>query len=192
MSDYVKTTNFAAKDALISGDPAKKISGVEVDAEFDAIETASATKADAANPELTGNGTAVNLSVSGTLNSTGVFQIGGVAITATAAELNTLDGITATVTELNYTDGVTSNIQTQIDSKATLNSDVTFSGLHIDSTGAVEMPTGTEAQRPTPVAGMFRFNEDESTFEGYDGTEWGSIAGGGAVGFTIALQNLIG
>ena len=38
-------------------------------------------------------------------------------LTATAAELNTLDGITATVTELNYTDGVTSNIQTQLDAK---------------------------------------------------------------------------
>ena len=34
-------------------------------------------------------------------------------LTATAAELNTLDGITATVTELNYVDGVTSNIQSQ-------------------------------------------------------------------------------
>lgn len=40
-------------------------------------------------------------------------------LTATTAELNTLDGITATTTELNYTDGVTSNIQTQLDGKAT-------------------------------------------------------------------------
>lgn len=39
-------------------------------------------------------------------------------LTATASELNVLDGITATVTELNYTDGVTSNIQTQLDGKA--------------------------------------------------------------------------
>lgn len=38
-------------------------------------------------------------------------------VTATAAELNTLDGITATVTELNYVDGVTSNIQTQLNNK---------------------------------------------------------------------------
>jgi hypothetical protein len=38
-------------------------------------------------------------------------------VTATAAELNVLDGITATTTELNYTDGVTSNIQTQLNSK---------------------------------------------------------------------------
>lgn len=38
-------------------------------------------------------------------------------VTASAAELNTLDGITATTTELNYTDGVTSSIQTQLNSK---------------------------------------------------------------------------
>ena len=38
-------------------------------------------------------------------------------ITATASELNILDGITATTTELNYIDGVTSSIQTQLDNK---------------------------------------------------------------------------
>ena len=38
-------------------------------------------------------------------------------VTATAAELNKLDGCTATVTELNYVDGVTSNIQTQLNGK---------------------------------------------------------------------------
>lgn len=43
-------------------------------------------------------------------------------VTATAAELNALDGITATVTELNYTDGVTSAIQGQIDGKASTGS----------------------------------------------------------------------
>ncbi len=38
-------------------------------------------------------------------------------VTATAAELNILDGVTATATELNYSDGVTSNIQTQLNAK---------------------------------------------------------------------------
>jgi hypothetical protein len=42
------------------------------------------------------------------------WEIGGVAVTSTAAELNVLDGITATVTELNYMDGVTSAVQTQL------------------------------------------------------------------------------
>ena len=39
-------------------------------------------------------------------------------VTATAAELNILDGVTATTDEINYVDGVTSNIQTQLNAKA--------------------------------------------------------------------------
>lgn len=39
-------------------------------------------------------------------------------VTSTTAELNILDGVTATTAELNYVDGVTSNIQTQLDAKA--------------------------------------------------------------------------
>ena len=45
-------------------------------------------------------------------------------ITSTTAELNILDGVTATTAELNYVDGVTSAIQTQIDAKATGNQTV--------------------------------------------------------------------
>ena len=41
-----------------------------------------------------------------------------VVVSATATEINLLDGVTATTAELNFTDGVTSNIQTQLDSKA--------------------------------------------------------------------------
>ena len=36
-------------------------------------------------------------------------------VTATATELNLIDGVTATTAEINYVDGVTSNIQTQLD-----------------------------------------------------------------------------
>ena len=41
-----------------------------------------------------------------------------VAVTSTATEINLLDGVTATTAELNFTDGVSSNIQTQLDTKA--------------------------------------------------------------------------
>jgi hypothetical protein len=44
-------------------------------------------------------------------------------VTASAAELNILDGVTASTAELNYVDGVTSAIQTQLDAKA-LDSDL--------------------------------------------------------------------
>ena len=47
-------------------------------------------------------------------------------LTATATELNKLDGVTATTTELNYVDGVGSALQTQIDAK--LGSSDTFNG----------------------------------------------------------------
>lgn len=46
------------------------------------------------------------------------YTLGSFGITATAAELNKLDGVTATATEINYVDGVTSNIQTQLDGKS--------------------------------------------------------------------------
>lgn len=39
--------------------------------------------------------------------TTGSWEIGGVAVTSTAAELNLLDGVTATTAELNILDGVT-------------------------------------------------------------------------------------
>lgn len=46
----------------------------------------------------------------------------------------------------------------------------------IGSTDSIKLPVGTDAQRPgTPAAGMFRFNSDSTEFEGYNGTEWGSV-----------------
>lgn len=52
------------------------------------------------------------------------------------------------------------------------------------ATGSVVITSGTTAQRDaTPSAGYFRFNETTTQFEGYNGTEWGAIGGGGgAVG----------
>ena len=50
------------------------------------------------------------------------------------------------------------------------------------STGSAVVPAGTQAQRDgSPSAGYFRFNSDTSSFEGYNGSAWGSV-GGGATG----------
>jgi hypothetical protein len=70
MSSYTKATDFAAKDALNTGNPAKLVKGTELGTEFDAIEAAVNSKADTAAPALTGNATAVNLTVTGTFNAT--------------------------------------------------------------------------------------------------------------------------
>jgi hypothetical protein len=57
MSDYVKATNFYAKDALLTGNPGKRIKGAEIDAEYNAIATAIATKANLNSPNFTGTPT---------------------------------------------------------------------------------------------------------------------------------------
>ena len=96
---------------LIIGDA--EIAGTEI-AVLDGVTagTASASKAVILNSEsgITGLGT-VGMSA---------LSLGGTTITATAAEINIMDGVTATTTEINYLDGVTGNIQTQIDSNTTL------------------------------------------------------------------------
>jgi hypothetical protein len=56
-----------------------------------------------------------NKTYSGTSDFTGPLKIDSVTVTATAAELNKLDGATITTTELNYLAGVSSNIQAQLD-----------------------------------------------------------------------------
>lgn len=70
MSDYTKTTNFAVKDSLATGNPSKKVKGTEIDAEFVAIAAAISSKADANNSTLTGTTSVVNISASGTYTGT--------------------------------------------------------------------------------------------------------------------------
>ena len=57
MSNYVKSTDFASKDALASGNASKIVKGTEIDTEFNNIATAVATKADLASPTFTGTPT---------------------------------------------------------------------------------------------------------------------------------------
>lgn len=54
MANYVKATNFAVKDSLASGNPAKIVKGTEIDTEFNAIASAIASKLEGDSPTLTG------------------------------------------------------------------------------------------------------------------------------------------
>ena len=93
MSDYTKIVDFAAKDALISGNPAKLVKGTEIGAEFDAISTAIATKHDAADIGVIIQAYSSNLDEYAAVNPTAA----GLALLddATAADqLTTLGGTT--------------------------------------------------------------------------------------------------
>lgn len=77
MSDYTKSTNFASKDNLSSGNPLKIVKGTEIDTEFNNIQTAIATKADLASPTFTGSPVLPT-------GTTGVTQSSGNSSTALA------------------------------------------------------------------------------------------------------------
>jgi hypothetical protein len=54
MANYTKSTNFAVKDGLPSGDPQKVVKGTEIDTEFNNIATSIGSKADLSNPQFLG------------------------------------------------------------------------------------------------------------------------------------------
>ena len=48
------------------------------------------------------------------------------------------------------------------------------------NTGSAYLPSGTTGQRDgSPAAGYLRFNSTTTSFEGYNGSAWGAIGGGG-------------
>lgn len=98
--------------------------------------------------------------VGGTLTASGALTVAG-TFTANGA---TVIGSTSTST-------VTINA-------ATLTVPTT---LALSSTGAVKMPVGTTAERPTASTGQIRYNSTLTQFEGYGASSWGTI-GGGATG----------
>jgi hypothetical protein len=79
MSNYTKATNFASKDALSTGNPAKVIKGTEIDAEYTAIASAISSKADSNSPTFTGTPLTPTASA-----GTSTTQIASTAFVATA------------------------------------------------------------------------------------------------------------
>jgi hypothetical protein len=131
------------------------------------------------NQNTTGNAaTATALETARTIN--GVSFDGSANITVTAAA-GTLTG-----TELKST-VVTSSLT----SVGTLTSLTTSGNILMTGTGAIDVASGTTAQRPgSPSAGMFRFNSQTSEFEGYDGSGWGEIGGSTGTSGTADLLDI--
>ncbi len=90
MSQYTKATNFAIKDGLSTGDPAKVVKGTEIDTEFTAIASAISSKADSNSPTLTGTPLAPTAS-----SGTNTTQIATTAFVTTAISSSTNTAIVA-------------------------------------------------------------------------------------------------
>ena len=88
MSNYTKLTDFATKDTLPTGSAAKIVKGTEIDDEFEAIETAVATKANLDSPSFSGTPSAPTASA-----GTATTQIATTAFVQTAAANAVSSGI---------------------------------------------------------------------------------------------------
>ena len=114
-------TATAAELNLMDGVTATTAELNHVDGVTSNVQTQMDTKAPVANPTFTGTATAP------TINASTALQIGGTAITATAAELNIMDGVTASTSDINGVAGINSNVQTQLNLKAPIDG-ATFTG----------------------------------------------------------------
>lgn len=64
--------------------------------------------------------------------------------------------------------------------------------LEIVATDAMRVPVGTTGQRPTGATGYIRYNTTTSSFEGHNGSNWGTIGGGASGGGTDQIFYLNG
>jgi hypothetical protein len=82
-----------------------------------------------------------------------------------------------TLTSVDITNAIGSGILTNAGGRIAIDAvgNITFgTGASLGVTGFIKMPAGTIAQRPViPVLGMFRYNNETDTFEGYVGPSSG-------------------
>jgi hypothetical protein len=134
-------------------------------------------------------GTFTDLRINGTLSLAGSTGTAGYVLTSNGAsaptwQVNTsglaiVDDTTTNATRyLTFTSATTGDITTGNVSSTKLQFNPSNGLFSLGGTSAIKLPVGTVAERPTPAAGMLRFNDDSDEFEGYNGTAWGSIGGG--------------
>ena len=122
MSNYVKATNFTAKDSLPTGNAGKIVKGAEIDTELTAVASAISSKADLNSPALTGTPTAPTATAGTNTTQLATTAFVGSGITAERTATATLTNKTltsptintATVTGATITGGSVSSLATDI------------------------------------------------------------------------------
>jgi hypothetical protein len=139
--------------------------------------------AQASNPTLDNNGdpvTAGDWYFNTVANETRIYNGSSWQVTA----VSTAGLLTAANNLSDLADAPTARTNLGLGSVATTSADAYVGKT--SATGSGALPSGTELQRDgSPAAGYIRFNSDSGSFEGYDGTAWGSIGGGASAGGAI-------
>ena len=110
------------------------------------------------------------------------YSLSSFGITATAAEINKLDGLATTAKELGYVHGVTSNIQTQLNAKANTSALSAYLPLAGGTmTGDIIIPSARATATSPTVPAAMTFNSMESLT---DVENYRSFIGSASVGGT--------
>lgn len=180
MANYSKSTNFASKDALLSGDPLKVIKGTEIDDEFEAIETAMATKADLASPTFTGTPKAPTAAA-----GTNTTQLATTAFVDNAVNNLPANSVCSTQIGTNCVTADELNVTGNGTAGQVLISDAdgSFSWYTLPSASTSNPFISPSATDPTTrddgsalQEGDIYYNTTDDVLKAYDGSAWNEVA----------------
>lgn len=156
MTDYTKATNFATKDALVTGDPLKVVKGTEIDDEFNAIEDSIETKADLASPTFTGVPKAPTAATGTNTTQLATTAFVKDAIDTTTYSIGTDDLVDGSVTQDKLADNSVCSAQI-------IDNCVTADELNVDGDG---------------TAGQVLISDGDGSFSWEDQTDLTDLSGG--------------
>jgi 6-phosphogluconolactonase (cycloisomerase 2 family) len=164
MSNFTKTTNFTAKDSLLSGNPDKVVRGAEIDAEFDAIAVSIATKYQSGDALVAASGSTfgtLTLADGSITDSSGSISFGNENLTTTGTLAAGATTITGNITISGTVDG----------------RDVATDGTKLDG-----IETGATAdQSDAEIKTAYENNADTNAFTDSEKTKLGTIETGADV-----------
>ena len=106
-------------------------------------------------------------------------SVSAVATSATNASNSATASANSATAGANSATASANSATAAANSAASIGANPSFTSVTVTGTTAVKMSAGTTAQRPSGVAGQFRYNSTLGKFEGYS-TAWGEIGGGAA------------
>lgn len=192
MSNYSKSTDFASKDALATGNANKIVRGTEIDDEFDAIQVAIATKANLNSPTLTGTPLAPTAAVSTNttqIATTAFVEAAKAAVVAAYTAADAANEAARDLVNMIAGDGITGGGTIDASRTLTLGTPSTISAT---STNAVTATSHTHALDASYLSGEFTGSGIQD-FVGSDGyqvfpggliVQWGVVALSGSGGTT--------